>query len=80
MLYGPLRVLCRAGGVVLLLPRSLSIADSPGSMSPAQEGGVAGDEYDRARFLIVLLRYVGTLLWVATSAEVAPMEQGPGQL
>ena len=57
--------------------RPLSIADSPGPMSPAQEGGVAGDEHDRVRFLIVLLRYVDTLIWVATSYPVAPMEQGP---
>ena len=58
-------------------PGPFSIADSPGPMSPAQEGSVAGDEYDRARFLIVLLRYVDTLIRVAASYPVAPVEQGP---
>ena len=53
-------------------------ADSPGPMSLAQEGGVAGDEHGRARFLIVLLRYVDTLIGLATSYRVAPMEQGSG--
>ncbi len=59
-------------------PGPFSIADSPGPMSPAQEGGVAGDEYDRARFLIVLLRYVDTLIRVATSYPVAQRDKGPG--
>ncbi len=63
--------------LTLLLAPS-SFADSPGPMSPAQEGGVVGDEYDRARFLIVLLRYVDTLIWVATSYLVAPDVPGAG--
>jgi hypothetical protein len=49
-------------------------------MAPAQGGGAVGDEYDRARFLIVLLRYVGTLIWVATFYPVASEGKGPGFL
>ncbi len=65
---------------ITVSPGPLAFADNagPDPMSPAQEGGIGGDEYGRARFLIVLLRYVDTLIWVATSYPVAPKVLGAG--